>query len=84
MDTAGFLSGLWRLQAERGLTDAALSRQLGVNQSTVHRLKNEPERRPGLRLALTIVREYPELAPFLGGDLRIGQCSIPIRQDEEV
>lgn len=83
MDTARFLDGLWQGQRQRGWTDALLARKLGVHQSTVLRLKNGEHERPGLTVALAIIREFPELAVFLTSDLRIGQSIMPICQDAE-
>lgn len=80
-----FLRRLWQLQTERGLTDAELARRLGVNQSTVCRLKQGERDAPSLRVTLAMVREFPELAPFLTPtDLRTSQPILPTCKDEGV
>jgi transcriptional regulator with XRE-family HTH domain len=71
------LSRLWALQEASGFNDAELSRRLGVNQSTVHRLKKGKRDHPSLRFLLAAFREFPELTLFLSSDMRIGKPILP-------
>lgn len=84
MDVAGFLARLAQLQADAGLNDAALARRIGVSQSTISRLMKGEREQPHLRTLLAAIREFPELAVFVSGDVRQGTSMLPERTDEEV
>ena len=82
---APFLQKLWQLQRDRGLNDAELARRIGVNQSTISRMKHKERKTPGLRVALAMIREFPELAPFLTPtNLPTSQPILPSCKDAEV
>lgn len=66
-----FLTRLWELQAEAGLSDTALARELGVNQSHIWRAKNDPSRTFGIKFALGACDRFPELRDFLFGEMPI-------------
>lgn len=87
-DTTGpqtFLTGLWRIAEQRGLSDAALARLLGVGHPYLSRVKSgaRGKRGPSLRFTLLVLREFPELAPLLSPDLQIGDTEVP-KCNEEV
>jgi hypothetical protein len=83
---SALLDELWRIQKRRGLSDAALARTIGIDPSYLSRLKHTDSRnkRPGGRVVLAILTEFPELAPFLGSDVRIGKAILRERNDAEV
>lgn len=72
-----FLQRLWQLQTERGVNDAGLARLLGIGHPYLSRLKAGKRTGIGLRVALAIVREFPELAPFLSSSLPSSQSILP-------
>jgi hypothetical protein len=77
--TREFLTRLWQLQAERGVSNSQLARLLGISPSYVRRLKTRARVvRLGWNIALAAVREFPELAPFLTTDLPSSQDILPI------
>lgn len=80
---AQFLRELWELQGKRGINDAALARLLGISHPYLSRLKGGERKGLGLRVALAIVREFPELTPFLSTDLPISQPILPTCKDAE-
>jgi transcriptional regulator with XRE-family HTH domain len=80
--TATFLQELWALQHQRGLTDAALARLLGIGHPYLSRLKTGKRKRVSFDLALAIIREFPDLAPFLSRDLPTSQPILPTCKDE--
>lgn len=82
--TTQFLTELWRLQEQRGLTDAEMARLLGISHPYLSRLKTGERKPRSLAIALSMVREFPELAPFLSSDLRTDQPILPICKDEGV
>ena len=68
--TRKFLDRLWAIQAERGITNSALARLLGISPSYVCRLKTRPRViRLGYEIALRAVAAFPGLAVFLSADL---------------
>lgn len=77
-----FLTRLWELQAEAGLTDAALARELGVNQSHIWRAKNDPTRTFGIKFALGACDRFPELRTLLFGNVPIGQSNMTVGTNE--
>jgi transcriptional regulator with XRE-family HTH domain len=80
---SAFLDRLWEIQGQRSLSDAALARRIGISQSYLIRIRNgERNKRPGGRVVLAILREFPELTPFLGTDLQIGEDILPMCNDE--
>ena len=80
--TREFLQRLWEIQAERGISNSELSRMLGISPSYVRRLKTrENVKRLGWHIALAAVREFPELASFLGVDLPSSQPIMPTCKD---
>jgi DNA-binding XRE family transcriptional regulator len=84
MDVEGFLARLWQLQAAASLNDAELARAIGVNQSTVHRLKKGEREAPHLRTLLGAIREFPELAVFVSSHVRRGNGIMRQRKDRAV
>ena len=80
MDTSGFLDRLWWLQGQRGLSDVEMARTLRISHPHLWRLKHRL-REPGLKTILSAVREFPELAVFVGGNVRNGTPTIPTRKE---
>lgn len=60
-----FLGRLWELQADAGLTDSALAREMGVNHSHVWRAKHDPTRTFGMKFLLGACDRFPELRFYL-------------------
>ncbi len=67
-----FLAKLWEMQAEAGLSDAALARDMGVSHSHVSRAKHDPTRVFGVKFLLGACDRFPELAFFLSRDIPDG------------
>lgn len=83
--TEAFLAGLWAIQARRGLSDAALSREIGVDPSLVSRAKHDPSRTCGLTFAIQACDVFPELILLLFPAFPVGhrECPIGHREREE-
>jgi transcriptional regulator with XRE-family HTH domain len=82
--TRRFLTRLWELQADAGLTNAELARRLGCSASYIHHIKTgRPGRGKslGLNLVLAAVSLFPELNSFLVADLRTGNDNVPPRNE---
>lgn len=64
--TRQFLARLWELQADAGLSDAALARRLEVHRTYISHMKSGRKgRRLTMDFALRAIREFPPLAVFL-------------------
>ncbi len=84
--TQQFLQRLWELQAEAGLSNAALARVLGVSPSYIHHLRRGRPgrgRRIGLNVALAAASAFPELRIFLSTELPVGNTDVPTVNDQE-
>ena len=79
-----FLSALWERQRSAGLTNAALADLIGVHEATISRLRRGERQQPHLTTLLAIIRVYPELAVFVGSDVRQGTAIMPERTDAGV
>lgn len=81
---SAFLARLWELQAEHGLTGAALARELGISEPYLSRLKRGIR---GQRLSVNFVhravQRFPELAFFLTSGLPIIKDDSIIRSATE-
>jgi hypothetical protein len=82
MNTTGFLDRLWWLQGQRGLSDVEMAKVLRISHPHLWRLKHRL-REPGLKTILSAVREFPELAVFVSGNVRQGKTTIPMRKSKE-
>jgi transcriptional regulator with XRE-family HTH domain len=83
MDVAAFLARLWQLQRVAGLTNAALAERIGVHEATISRLRRGEREQPHLTTLLGAINAFPELAVFVGGDLRQRTTTIPTRKSKE-
>lgn len=72
------LTRLWELQAEAGLSDAALARALMVAQSNVSRAKREADRSVSVKFLISACDAFPELVFLLFPNLH--QCTTPVRK----
>lgn len=66
------LRRLWELQADAGLSDSALARRIGVDQSNVSRAKHgadNPDRSVSVKFLLGACDTFPELVFLLFPDL---------------
>lgn len=77
-----FLTKLWELQAEAGLSDAALAREMGVSHSHVSRAKHDPTRTFGVKFLLGACDRFPDLALFLFHNMPIGTGNMTVGTDE--
>ena len=77
-----FLQRLWELQAEAGLSDPALAREMGVNQSHVWRAKHDPTRTFGVKFLLGACSRFPELRFVLSGDIPIRTLECAVENTE--
>ena len=66
-----FLDRLWRLQAEAGLSDPALAKELGVHHTTIYRLKQPGAARFNSKLYNAACARFPELGLAVPCDLPI-------------
>lgn len=66
-----FLEALWEAARERGLSDSALARRLGVHPSLVSRLRGG-NYSPTIRTIDAAVVAFPELESVLRADLPNG------------
>lgn len=64
-----FLARLWELQADAGLTDADLARQMGVDQALISRAKRDHPKTVGSKFLLRAGTVFPELGFLLFPDL---------------
>lgn len=84
-DRARFLVRLWEVQAEAGLSGAALARLLNVDPSYIRLLKAGKRTRPSLEVIYTAARQFPELACFLlPADLPDGHTAVTTVNDKGV
>ena len=87
MDTAlpsAFLDRLWEMQGRDGLSDRALAHRIGISPPYLSRIKRgERNKRPGGRVVLAILREFPELGRLLATDVQIGDATMPMRKNKE-
>lgn len=83
--TRQFLTCLWGLQAEAGLTNAALSRAIGCDDSYIRHLKTDRAGRPiGLAFVMAAVRRFPSLRCFLlPTELPVSNTVVPDSNDAE-
>ena len=72
----GFLSRLWTLQADAGLSDAELARKMGVDQALVSRAKHPGTKSVGSKFLLGAGSVFPELGFLLFPDLSIIQSDL--------
>ena len=70
-----FLDALWRIQAERALSNTDLARRLGVHPSLISRLRGG-EYGVTLRTIDAAVSAFPELGPMLLADLPTGTSRV--------
>lgn len=79
-----FLDRLWQLQAEAGLSDPALAKELGVNHTTIYRLKQSGAARFNSRFFNAACARFPELGFSVPCDLRISTGTMrPVTDDGE-
>ncbi len=76
-----FLERLWTLQAEAGLSDSALARDLGVAHSSIWRLKCG-NRHLGLQIVKAACARFPELRDVLFSDLPEITGTMPIVNED--
>lgn len=78
-----FLTRLWELQAEAGLTDAELARKMGVDPALICRAKRDTTRTVGSKFLLGAGSVFTELGFVLFPDLSIITSDMSEIEDEE-
>ena len=77
-----FLQRLWDLQARASLSDAALAREMGVDQALISRAKRGPAKTVGIKFILGATDRFPELRRLLFPEVSIITSDVQKLTDE--